>query len=321
MSTRLHSPPEGSAYAALPKPLRETIVRSFVDRISCTPGAQDNLMFGFGLQLPKTPWDALDNLGLTAMNLLVQLYDRIDGIDETGATWQQIRWIRNQWWGGSAGIKVAYWNPAEMRFCLDGLLSGRHGNRVARDKYVGALDHQLKPAYMLLPGALIPNAEPPDADTWREVDMAMQVSVHFCVGKSDLRGPETITDRHVSLDDIHLDWSSPVEAIEPDTGRCNYLELWEGTLEHWYQAHYAHEAPVFTFDCIEKNIARAREMLGSANRMTNQNKFDAFVKEWDAVKHSLAVRGKRGYDESIAFHEKLQCLVEDIGALSIAMGT
>lgn len=312
MSTTLHPLPEGSAYAELPEPLRETIVRSFVDRISGTPGAQDNLMFGFRDPQPKTPWESLDNLGLIAVNLLVQLYDRINGIDETGETWKQIRWIRNQWWGGSAGIKVAYWNPSEMRFHLDGLLSGRHGNRVARDKYIGALDHQLKPAYMLLPGAIIPHAEPPDADTWREVDLPMQVAVHFCVGKSDLHGPETITDRPAALDDIHLDWSSPVEAIEPDTGRCNYLEPWEGSLEHWYQAHYAHEAPVFTFEVINKNVAETHEMLRQSNRTDELEQFDAFVKEWDDVKHALAVRGKPGYDKSLEYYEKLQRLLESI---------
>jgi len=309
MSTPLDAPPEGSAYNELPEPLRETIVRSFVDRISGTPGAQDNLMFGFCDPQPKTPWEALDNLGLMAVNLLVQLYDRINGIDETGETWKQIRWIRNQWWGGSAGIKVAYWDPAVMRFRLDGLLSGRFGNRVARDKYIGALDHQLKPAYMLLPSAILPHAEPPDADTWREVDLPKQISVHFCVGKSDLRGPESITDRPVALDDIHLDWSSPVEGIEPDTGRCNYLEPWEGSLEHWYQAHYAHEAPIFTFECMKKDVAKAREMLGQSNRNAELEQLDAFVKEWDQVKHSLAVRGKPGYDESLAFYEKLRRLL------------
>jgi hypothetical protein len=270
-------------------------------------------MFGFRDPAPKTPWEALDNLGLMAVNLLVQLYDRIKGIDEQGETWKQIRWIRNQWWGGSAGIKVAYWNPAEMRFRLDGLLSGRHGNRVARDKYIGALDHQLKPAYMLLPRAMDPRAEPPDADTWREVDRPMKVGAHFCVGKSDLHGPETIADRHVALDDIHLDWSSPVEGIEPDTGRCNYLEPWEGALEHWYQAHYAHKAPVFTFECIEKDVAKTRETLNGSNRTAELAQFDEFVKEWDGVKLALAIRGKSGYDESLMFYERIQRLRGNMG--------
>ena len=308
-STLNHVPPDGSAYADLPEALRETIVRSFVDRVSGQPGAQDNLMFGFRDPPPKTPWEALDNLGLMAVNLLVQLYDRIKGIDETGQTWKEIRWIRNQWWGGSAGIKVAYWNPAEMRFRLDGLLSGRFGHRVARDTYIGALDHQLKPAHLLLHRALNPRAEPPDADTWREVDVPMQVAVHFCVGKSDLRGPERITDRPVSLDDIHLDWSSPVECIEPDTGYCNYLEPWEGSFEHWYQAHHGRNAPVFTFNRIEEDIAKAREALSNANDGAHLARVHAFAAEWDRVKRSLAVRGKTGYDESLVHYEALQRLL------------
>jgi hypothetical protein len=207
-----------------------------------------------------------------------------------------------------------------MRFRLDGLLSGRHGNRVARDKYVGTLDHQLKPAYMLLPRAIDPRAEPPDADTWREVDLPMRVSVHFCVGKSDLRGPETIADRHVALDDIHLDWSSPVEGIEPDTGRCNYLEPWEGALEHWYQAHYAHEAPVFTFDSIKKDVTKTRDTLSGSKRTADLARLDEFVTKWDKVKHTLAVRGKAGYDESVVHHEKLQHLLKSMGCPSTAEG-
>lgn len=313
MSASLHPLPEGSAYAELPEPLRETIIRSFVDRVAGEPGTQDNLMFGFRDPPPQTPWEALDNLGLMAVNLLVQLYDRIQGIDATGELWKQIRWIRNQWWGGSAGIKVVYWNPVEMRFRLDGLLDGRLGNRVARDKYIGALDHQSKPAYMLILGAFNPWAEPPDADTWREVHLPMKTAVHFCVGKSDLLGPEKPSDRPVALDDIHLDWSSPVEGIEPDTGRCNYLEPWEGSLEHWYQAHYAHEAPVFTFERLEKDLARVRETLHGANRAADLMRIEGFAKEWDRVKQRLSVRGKPGYDESLVLFEKFQRLVESLG--------
>lgn len=316
MSTSAYPIPVGSAYSALPATLRETIVRSFADRIACEPGAQDNLMFGFRNPQPETPWEALDNLGLMAVNLLRQLYDRISGIDATGEVWRQIRWIRNQWWGGSAGIKVVYWNPSEMRFLLDGLLDGRRGNRVARDKYIGALDHQLKPAHLLLPGAIIPGAEPPDADTWREIDRPMKVALHFCVGKTDLQGPETITDRPVQLDDIHLDWSSPVEGIETETGRCNYLEPWEGALEHWYQAHYAHEAPVFTFEVIEKDLAKTRDVLLVANRAADRMRVNEFAQQWDRVKYSLAMRGKPGYDESVVHYEKLQRLLTSLGVAS-----
>jgi hypothetical protein len=168
---------------------------------------------------------------------------------------------------------------------------------------------------------LNPWAEPPDADTWREVDRPMKTAVHFCVGKSDLRGPETIGDRPVPLDDIHLDWSSPVEKIDENTGRCNYLEPWEGSLKHWYQAHYAHEAPVFTFQCLEKDVSKAREVLSGANRAADLARFDQFSKEWDKVKHGLAVRGKTGYDESVGHYEKFQRLVESAGLSSALRAT
>lgn len=291
-------PPPGSAYHDLPLPLRETIVRSFVDRINGAPGASLNLMFGFGGPTPKTAWEALARLGPMAVNLLVQLYRRIERIDETLTTWRQIRYIRNQWWGGSAGIKVVYWDPRAMRFTLDGLLSGRHGVRVARDTYVGSLDHQLSSSISLLPRALVPFAEPPDADTWREFDMPRQESVHFCVGKTDLAGFEREGERPAQLDDIHIDWYCPVERIDAETGRCNYLEPWEGSLLHWYQAHHGYEAPAFTFQLIDQAIAEANERIEKNPSSGEARRLLEFATRWENVKWHLAVQGKPGYEAS-----------------------
>jgi len=272
-----------------------------------------NLMFGFGDPAPTSAWEALDHLGPMAVNLLVQLYRRMEGIDETLSLWKQIRYIRNQWWGGSAGIKVVYWDPKAMRFQLDGLLSGRFGNRVARDKYVGSLDHQLSSSFSLLPAALDPSAEPPDADTWREVDLPRKESVHFCVGKSDLPGFEREFEREgerpPSLDDIHIDWYSPVERIEPETGRCNYLEPWEGSLLHWYQAHHGYDAPIFTFQLIDKAIAEVR----AANKnLETEKRFLEFVERWETTKMGLAVRGKPGYEASLPLYAEMKEIVASL---------
>lgn len=313
MSDDAHPDPlPGSPYHSLPLPLRETIVRSFVDRVRGAPGASDNLMFGFRDPAPKSAWEALDNLGAMAVNLLVQLYHRIEGIDATGATFRHIKYIRNQWWGGSAGIKVVYWDPAAMRHTLDGLLSGRHGNRVARDKYIGTLDHQRSSSLSLLPRALDPFAEAPDADTWREVDMPRKESVHFCVGKSDLPGFEREGERHPALDDIHIDWYSPVEAIEPDTGRCNYLEPWEGSLLHWYQAHHGYEAPVFTFQRVEELLSNGKAIAETNMEGVASKRLAEFAERWEAQKMFLAVRGKPGYVESKGYLGEIERILETL---------
>lgn len=293
-------PPEGSPYLDLPEALRETIVRSFVDRVAGSPGSTQNLMFGFRDPQPKTAWDALDHLGPMALNLLVRLYHRLEGVDRRGEAWRQIQWIRNQWWGGSAGIKVVYRDPAAMRATLDDLLMGPFGKRVARDKFVGALEHQLKPALELLPRALLTRADPPDADTWREVDVPGQEGAHFCVGKLDLRGSD---ERPVALDDIHLDWFSPVEGVDERTGRCNYLEPWEGSIEHWLQAMRGLGAPLFTFDVAADVIAKGKA-LASTSRSSRSREAEArFVElagRWEADARGLAARGRFGYEASKA---------------------
>ncbi|MDI1480825.1 hypothetical protein [Polyangium sp. y55x31] len=305
---RMHSdPPAESPYAALPEDLRETIVRSFVDRQAGAAGAQDNLMFGFRDPAPKTAWDALDHLGPMAVNLLVRLFHRIEGIDRTLATWREIRWIRNQWWGGSAGIKVVYRDPAAMRRRLDDLLMGQHGKRVARDAYVGGLEHQLRPAMKLLPRALFmgPRAELPDADTWREVDVPLQEATHFCVGKSEHPG-----ERHPSLDDIHLDWTSPVEKIDERTGRCNYLEPWEGSVVHWLEAKLGHGAPVFTFDVAREVIAWGNELSRSSSAHAEVARFRALAARWRREEMAFAVRGRVGYEASKARLSEIERAVE-----------
>jgi len=304
------SPPEGSPYWELPEPLRDTIARSFADRVAGHPGSDLNLMFGFRDPQPKTPWDALDNLGPMAVNLLLRLYHRIENIDRTLTTWRQIKWIRNQWWGGSAGIKVVRHHCAAMRARLDELLAGKDGHRVARDKYIGTLDHQMSSALKLLPRALDPRAEAPDADTWREVDEPKKESVHFCVAKSDLPGFER-PERHPTLDDIHIDWYSPVEGIEPDTGRCNYLEAWEGSVLHWIQAHFGYEAPTFTFQLIEEALEKAEARLPRASAQA-ASAFHDFKARWAAERRVLCVRGRQGYEASLARHAELERLLEEL---------
>lgn len=300
-----HDPPPGSPYADLPEDLRETIVRSFVDRVAGAPGAGDNLMFGFRDPSPTSAWEALDNLGMTAVNLLVRLYHRIEAIDHTRETWRQIQWIRNQWWGGSAGIKVVYKDPAAMRRRLDALFLGSHGKRVVRDTFVGGLEHQRSPAFQLLPRAFHPRAELPDADTWREVDVPLQEGAHFCVGKSDLPGFERPDGRHFALDDIHLDWSSPVEGIDERARRCNYLEPWEGSVMHWVEAKLGHGAPVFPFDVARETIAEGNEAAARSGQTTKVAEFRELASRFAREEKALAVRGRVGHEASKARLEEI----------------
>jgi len=65
-------------------------------------------------------------------------------------------------------------------------------------------------------------------------------------------------------------------------------------------------------------VVKARVVLNGANRAADLARLEHFVKEWDKVKHGLAVRGKTGYDESLVHYEKFQRLVEGMG-LSAAL--
>jgi hypothetical protein len=173
------------------------------------------------------------------------------------------------------------------------------------------LDHQLSSAISLVPRALNPLAETPDADTWREVNEPKKEGVHFCIGKGDLPGVQR-PERHPALDDIHIDWFSPVEGIEPLTGRCNYLELWEGSAQHWFQAHFGYENPVFTFERIEEAITKGRELAAKAEHGPAAP-FHDFVASWEKEKYTLAVRGKTGYDASLLRHQEFEKILRALG--------
>lgn len=296
--------------------LRETLKRSFLDRMVAVRGAHLNLDNAFwSSPPPDTTWDAVRRFSAMGVNLLVHLFTRLKEADTTMGLWKQVRYVRNLWWGGSAGVKVVYYDPAAARVYLDSLLSGANGRPVARDAYIGGLEHQLAPSYTLVFGALADGVELPDCDTWREVDKPKEEGFHVCIGKSDLPGhtagteffevgPTTVSPtRPVNQDDIHIDWFCPVSGIDPVTHKCTYLDVFSGSAEHWAQATLGIGAPIFTFHTIDRNADRIHGTSPEA---------DDFLRRWEAAKWGLALRGRAGFEDSKPYYEELRAIFKKL---------
>lgn len=304
-------PEEGSPYHAIAPELRETLARSLGDRLAGNEGARQNLMFGFPRAPrppPSTVWEALDNLSMMAVNLLVRLFDRMAGIDPAKGLWSEILWIQNQWWGGSAGIKVILRDPARMRARLDDLFASHDGRRMARDTYLGAMEHQNRPIGQLVrelaAGRAKQGSPPPDCDTWREIDRPGGESVHVCIDKGDIVSPA----RPRSSDDLHIDWMSPVRGVDPATRRCTY-DIGRG-VRHWLQATRSRGAPVFTFQLIDEGIDGALDRAAKAGKRDVAERVRDFHERWRAAEKRLAVAGKRGYDESLEWWSEYRRIVK-----------
>lgn len=304
-------PEEGSPYHAIAPELRQTLARSLADRLAGEEGTQANLMFAFPQAprpAPSTVWEALDNLSPMAVNLLVRLFDRLAGIDPSKGLWREILWIQNQWWGGSAGLKVILRDPPSMRARLDALFESTHGRRMARDTYLGAMEHQARPIGALLRDLATGRARraspPPDCDTWREIDEPGGESVHVCVDKADI----VSAPRARRSDDVHIDWISPVRGVDLVTRRCTYAA--GRSLRHWLQATRGRGAPVFTFQVIDEGIDAAMARAGAREIAHRLRGFQA---RWQAAEKRLAVAGKRGYDASLGYWQEYRGLVRELG--------
>jgi hypothetical protein len=317
-------PQPGTPFADLPEDFRETVKRSFVDRMCAVPGTSLNLDNAFwGDPQQTTAWDALQRFGPQDVNLLVRLYRRIEAIDPTMKLWRQLKYIRNEWSGGSAGVTVVYHKPSAMRACLDGLFSATVTPSVARDRFFYALEHQRPSSVDLALEALDDNAELPDCDTWREVDKPRQEACHFCVGKSDLRGhmvtPEIRRDeffeadlvepRHAASDSIHIDWFSPVDGVDPTARKCNYLDVLDGSGRHWMQATMGFNTPTFHFNRIRDKIAA---LLAPAVAARFGGRIESFVTRWEGAKWKLAVRGKAGDNDALAYSAELDSITSEL---------
>ncbi|APR80104.1 Hypothetical protein A7982_05451 [Minicystis rosea] len=274
----------GALSDLLDAPLVEVVARSFVDRIAGRAGSELNLANAFWSPgTPRNVEEAIERIGLTGLNVIVRVHDRIRDIDPS--LWREIRYIRNVWWGGSAGFKVVWEDPAMARDRLDG-----SWGRVARDGLFGALEHQRRPALSILADMPIARwldraAALPDCITWRELSPLGAESLHFCVGRHEPRDP--------GLDDVHLDWRSPVRGVDAGTRRCMYAR--RAGAHHWLQAMQGEGAPRFVFDAMEALIAafearRAERGLDEAALEA----WDDLVHRWDTVCFRLAARGAEG---------------------------
>jgi hypothetical protein len=273
---------------ALQGALRETLERSLADRLAGRPGAEQNIANAFwgDHAPPRDLGEALTWLGPTCTNIAVRLFERIRAVDPTLALWRQIRYLRNGWYGGSAGFKVVYEDPAAMSAHLDARFTAEGGGRIARDTFLGGIEHQLTSARAVAAGNLRSLLGPdglPDADTWREVDGPRKEALHFCLGKHEPRPTE--------LDDIHIDWSSPVIGIDTTTRRCRYSLLFSVT--HWAQAKLGWGSPVFAFDRIDARISRMAARDGAPSGWA------PFVTRWRAAEWGLVMRGKSGAEEAL----------------------
>jgi hypothetical protein len=331
-------PPAGSPYWKLDEPLRETVKRSFWARMERIPGTvqwvpHDGPRFDLAEETKnnlanawwfgdnpnaQTPWEALDSAGPQFVNILVQLYDRVKAIDSSLQLWKQIKYIRNGWWFGSAGFKVVYFNPAEARKLLDSLVTGSRGHAMARDRYTGGLEHQLEPAWKKYAGGKVDewlniNDELPDCDTWREVDRPQEESVHVCVGKSDLKYNGWGTPmRYIDLDDIHIDWKSPVVGIGLDH-KCIYDPNFLNQADHWFQAKLGLGTPVYAFHQVHDYIVEGDDHL--KRRQDDAHAVEAFLafkQEWDGVKMELAVQGKAGNEAAKRYIPRAEGVVRKL---------
>jgi hypothetical protein len=179
---------------------------------------------------------------------------------------------------------------------------------VARDRFFYGLEHQRASSYVLAPEAVDDNAELPDCDTWREVDKPREEALHFCVGKSDLPGHMTtqaargreffeadlVEPRPVGQDDIHIDWFSPVDGVDPASRKCNYLPTLKGSGTHWFQASMGIGKPTFYFSRIDEALD------------ASPGRIDAdFRKRWEADRWKLAVLGKEGNEGARLYNDEL----------------
>ncbi|MFT3768965.1 MAG: hypothetical protein QM820_26290 [Minicystis sp.] len=284
----------------LDPPLRAVIERSYADRVAGVSGAELNLANAWWSPgEPVSAWDALRRVGPTGLNVMVRIHEHMRVIDPSLALWGTIRYIRNVWWGGSAGFKVVWVDATHAREILDGLWP-----RVVRDGILGALEHQRRPPLALMIARpfrrwLDEALELPDATTWREVTPLGAESVHLCVGKLAPRDP--------ALDDIHLDWRSPVRGIDARTRRLRYA--WCAGAQHWAQAKLGWGAPRFPFVEMAALIAKVearrvkQRIDGAAMRA-----WDDLVARWRDVEWRLAARGAEGLARAQALLREAEAL-------------
>ena len=302
----MSAPPR--AYRLLDAPLGALLERSFDDRALGLPDAELNLANAWWSPghdgPPATAWEAIARIGPAGSNVITRIHERVRALDPSLELWRAIRYIRNVWWGGSAGFKVVWDDPDAAREALDTLFP-----RVARDGFLGGLEHQLGSPLAVL--AARPLArwrdhadDLPDSTTFREVSALGAEAVHFCVGRRAPRPP--------ALDDVHLDWRSPVRALDPITRRCAYA-VCEGA-RHWLQATRGLGAPRVVFEVMDDLVAAVAARGG----VTPRAAWDDLAARWREARWELALGGADGHARAAAYRWEAEDLLASVVGSSSA---
>ncbi|MFO0588083.1 MAG: hypothetical protein U0441_11110 [Polyangiaceae bacterium] len=278
--------------------------------------------------------EVLDSMATAPMNILVRLFDRIRAVDPSFGLWRQIKFLRDGWLSGSAGFKVVYFDPEAMRSCLDSLGDNTSGNKIARDKLIGSLDHQYTESWKTYPGAQagellgppFTDFPPPDVDTWREVDKPQEEALHFCVDKQDINPCLQSSDwvagqavRHHSSDDIHIDWRSPVQGIDY-TKKCIYDDNFAKKAWHVAQAKWGIGVPEDRFVGTYLALKECRDRRDLMKDDAEWNaELDSLDKEWADKKWGLALDGKRGWENASPYYERAKALVAKLHSTIVSV--
>ncbi len=303
-------PPPGEGWWKIPAPVRATLARSFVARIADDqapadrkdPQVTSNLDNAwFGGDQPKTTWEAVQSIGAQGLNIVTRIHERMERVDPSGFAWEMIKYIRNLWWGGSAGFKLVYEDRESMRRHLHRLF-----DKVAEDLLIGSLEHQRRTSFLGLMkssanGLTHPASVPPDANTFREIDKLGGEALHFCVSRFE--------PAPTMLDDIHLDWVSPVKGADPHHRRCIYD--WSVGAPHWIQATLHIGKPVFPFDEIGDLIAGTQKRRAKGAKSRSAAAWDDWLGRWLARKWTLAASGKAGHVEAMEWRTQCRALSSD----------
>lgn len=238
-------------------------------------GNLDNIWYRKG-PVPKLFSDALDRLHPVDLNIIMMIYNRLVAIDRR--LWEGILWIRNLWMGGSAGFMCRYVDRAAQRRLYNQLW-------ICQDMGSGSCDH-------------------PGCDCWREIPVGGDntIALHLLIGNTtlDVTEPER-------LDQIHLDWKSPVVGA-----RNNICEL--GVIEstvHVAQAIFGLGIPESPFTFEEKaneveKLDREQNVLSSAEKSIVINLRD----EWNRNFRAWSINGMTGWDQALPVFRKISELRE-----------
>lgn len=290
-------PPPGSIYWKIAPPLRRTIAKSFRQRIAGAADCSKALDNAFWGGSPTTPWEALDHIGDTELNVLCVVFERL--MAKVPALWSHVKCIENLWYGGSCGFRCVY----DDRRATEALLAT--SKTAARDRPHGAAEHQ-DPSRGFL-RRIFTDA---DCHCWRELGCTGTEGFHVCIATSDHR-----------FDNIHFDWMDPADG-ETDDGFCTYDA--SVSIPHWLQAMAGVAVPLSPFrdlDARRNRVAALRSRAASAMNAPPdvaplldraQQTLGVIEPQWMADRRGLAVTGLVGRAGAQGYVARVKRQIDDV---------